>query len=290
MPRSDDETDASLDAIADELYALTPDEFTAARNAKAASLDRPLATQVKALRKPATSAWAVSLLARHGDLDEAMELATALREAQDDLDAAELATLGRQRRAVVAALAVRASELARAAGVAVSASARTDIEKTINAAVMDAAAAAAVMTGRLVRPLEAAGFGAVDLTDAVSGSDAVVVSASRDDLAERRARKAAERAAREADRAAGDAERALARIEARLTAARERSDLLQERLDNARAELARIEKDAEKAELETARLEQERTDAASVARSSRREADAAHTMLDPRADDGSDAR
>ena len=182
-------TVAQLDAIAVELYALPPEEFTDARNARAAASDRALAARVKALRKPTASAWAVDLLARDGQLAEALELAGALREAQDDLDAAELGRLSRQRRSLVSALATQAVDLARDRGVTVSAAARSDVEKTINAAVMDAAAAAAVMTARLVRPLEASGFDAVDVSDAVGGSLPGVPDApppSRDDLAERR--------------------------------------------------------------------------------------------------------
>lgn len=274
---------ARLDAIARELYALPPEDFTSARNARAAASDRALAARVKALRKPTAAAWAVDLLAREGQLAEALELAGALREAQDDLDGAELARLSRQRRALVGALATQAVELAAERGVSVSGAARTDVEKTINAAVMDAAAAAAVMTARLVRPLEASGFDAVDVSDAVGGSLPGVPDApvpSRDDLAERRARKAAEKALREAERAAGEADRELAKIDAKLEKSRERGDHLRERIDDLRAELARFEADAEKAEAETRRLDGERTDAAARARSAQRDAEKARTALE----------
>ena len=100
MPPADD--DAALDEIAVELYALTPEEFTAARNARAAASARALAARVKALRKPTVAAWAVDRLAREGQLADALDLAAALRDAQDDLDAAELSRLGRQRRGLVA--------------------------------------------------------------------------------------------------------------------------------------------------------------------------------------------
>ena len=280
-PAADDA--AQLDAIAVELYALPPDDFTAARNARAAAADRSLAARVKTLRKPTAAAWAVDLLARDGQLAEALELAGALREAQDDLDGAELARLSRQRRALVAALATQAVDLAAERGVAVSAAARADVEKTINAAVMDAAAAAAVMTARLVRPLEASGFDAVDVSDAVGGSLPGVPDApppTRDDLAERRARKEAERAVRDAERAAGEADRELAKIDAKLAKARERSDHLRERIDDLRAELARFEADAEKAERETQRLDDDRTDAAARARSAERDAEKARKALE----------
>ncbi len=273
---------ADLDAVAAELYALPPDEFTAARNVRANQADRPLAAQIKALRKPTAAAWAVGLLAREGQLGDALELSAALREAQDDLDAAELNRLGRQRRALVAALAAQAADLAAAKGVTVSASARTEVEKTINAAVMDAAAAAAVMTGRLVRTLEATVLEPVDLTDAVGGSVPGVPDApapSRDDLAERRARKAAERELREAERAAGEADRELAKIDAKLVKARERTDHLRERVDDLRAELARFEADAEKAEAAATDLEAERTGAAERAQSAARATERARKAL-----------
>jgi len=277
-----DSAAAQLDAIAAELYALPPEEFTEARNARAATADRALAASVKALRKPTASAWAVDLLARDGQLAEALQLAGALREAQDDLDAAELGRLSRQRRQLVAALATQAVGLAHDRGVAVSPAARADVEKTINAAVMDAAAAAAVMTGRLVRPLEASGFDAVDVSDAVGGSMPGAPDApapTRDDLAERRARKAAERALREAERAAGEADRKLAGIEAKLEKFRERGDLLRERIEDLRSELARLEADVEKADRETERLEGEQKDAAAKARSASRDADRARESL-----------
>ena len=286
MPRSADASDdpdsARLDQIARELYALPPDDFTAARNARAGASDRSLAARIKALRKPTASAWAVDLLAREGQLAEALELAGALREAQDDLDGAELARLSRQRRALVAALASQAAGLAEDRGVTISAAARADVEKTINAAVMDAAAAAAGMTGRLVRPLEATGFEAVDVSDAVGGSLPGVPDQpppSRDDLAERRARKAAEKALREAERAAGEADRELAKIEGRLAKVRERGDHLAERIDDLRDELARLEADAAKVAREVDGLEEERTDAAARARAAQREADKARSAL-----------
>lgn len=277
-----DRASSELDAIAVELYALPPDEFTAARNARAGMAPRGIASAVKALRKPTAAAWAVDLLAREGQLAEALELAGALREAQDDLDAAELARLSRQRRQLVTALAGQAAGLAEGKGVAISPSARADVEKTINAAVMDAAAAAAVMTARLVRPLEATGFDAVDVSDAVGGTLPGVPTApppSRDDLAERRARKAAEKALRDAERAAGEAARELAKIDATLEKARERSDHVHERIEDLRADLARLEADAKRIDADTARLEGERTDAAARVRAADGDADRARRAV-----------
>ena len=238
---------------------------------------------MKALRKPVVSAWAVNVLVQQGGLTDALGLAAELREAQDDLDGAELARLSTQRRALVSGLAKQAAALGRDRGVTVSQAARDDIEKTINAAVMDATAAAAVSTGRLVRPLEATGFDAVDVSDAVDGSLAGVAAPpppSRDDLAERRARKAAEQAVRAAERTAGETERALRQIEERLTKARERADLLHDRVSDLRAELDRIGADATEADATVERLDTERTDAAAAAKAAARDAEAARVARD----------
>ena len=284
MPKAPAQDD--LDAIAVELYALPPATFTAARNARAGASERALGALIKRLPKPGVAAWAVSLLAREGQLGDALELAAALREAQDDLDAAELNRLGAQRRSLVAALSKQAVALSGERGVTVSPATRDDIEKTINAAVMDAGAAAAVMTGRLVRPLEATGFDAVDLTDAVGGSapdgTPALPAPSRDDLAERRARKEAEKAVREAEQAESEAQRTLARVEAKLAKARERADHLRERLDELRAEAARLEADAEKADAEVDRVDEERAEAASVVRKAQQKAEGARAQRDER--------
>ncbi|KRB38455.1 hypothetical protein [Microbacterium sp. Root180] len=272
---------SDLDAIAAELYALPPAEFTAARNHEAGMADRSIAAQVKALRKPTVAAWAVNLLARQGQLADAIELSAALREAQDDLDAAELSRLGRQRRQLVAALATQAVDLAKDAGVEVSGAARDDVEKTVNAAVMDAAAAAAVMTARLVTALEAGTFEPSDLADAVGGSlPGVAAAPAQDDLAERRARKAAEKAAREADRAANEAERELARIDAKRQKLQERVDHVTERIDDLRRDLERLEADRATAESALGGIEEERREAASRARTTAVDAQRARDALE----------
>ncbi|MFG6444273.1 transposase [Microbacterium sp. P07] len=270
---------ADVDAVADDLYALTPGEFTAARNSRASAASGSLATQIKALRKPSVAAWAVNLLVRDGQLGQAVELSQALQEAQDDLDAAELTRLGTQRRALVAGLARRAAELADAAGTTLSSAARDDVEKTVNAAVVDAAAGAVVLTGRLVRTLDANGFDGAPPDDIVGGSVPGVSTAaparSRDDLAERRRRKAAEAAAREAQRAAADAERELGRLDERRAKRRERADQLRERVEDLRAELLRMTTDADAADAEVARLDDEHERLAERSRAAAKDAERA---------------
>src|SRR4051794_9565695 len=67
----------SLAAIARELYALSPSEFIAGRNARAKAAaddgDRPLSTRIRSLGKPSVAAWAVNALVRHR-FDEVDEL------------------------------------------------------------------------------------------------------------------------------------------------------------------------------------------------------------------------
>jgi DNA-binding helix-hairpin-helix protein with protein kinase domain len=262
---SDD--DARLDEVAAELLSLPPARFTAARAERAAAAG-PLGRRIAKLRKPTVAAWAVNLLVRDGQLGEAVELSRALHEAQDDLDAAELGRLGRQRRQLVAALARRAAELAADAGTPLSPAMKDAVEKTVNAAVVDETAAAAVLTGRLVTALDLADRDADGVGASVAGSvpDAVPAPAARDDLAARRARKAAERAVREAERARADAERERAAADRRLDTARERADRVHERVDELRDELTRIEKEAADADAAVRHLESDRASAVEAVR------------------------
>lgn len=272
-----DATD-ELDEVAGALSVLPPGEFTAARKARASEASGDLAKRISALRKPTVAAWAVNLLVADGQLGEAVELSQAMHEAQDDLDAPELAKLGRQRRALVAGLARRAGELAGDAGTPLSASVVEDVEKTINAAIMDADAGAAVLTGRLVKAVTADS----DFAEAVSGSLPGVAprpAPSRDDLAERRARKAAEADARNAARAASESERALSRVDAQLDRARERADHLRERIDDLQSELDRLRADADAADADVRGLEEERAAASAAVREAARAAERARSAL-----------
>ncbi|MGZ0711850.1 transposase (plasmid) [Coraliomargarita sp. W4R53] len=281
MP-SDDE---ALDAIAAELYELRPDCFTAARNTRAQACEPGLARKVKALPKPTVAAWAVNLIVRDGGLDEALTLAAALREAQHDLDARELARLAPQRRALVSALARAAVGMAEQAGVSVSTVAHSDIEKTINAAVMDADAATAALTGRLVRPMEA---GAQQVSPEVVGGsfrpnsldDAAAAAPIADDLAERRARKTAEQAAREAERAANEMARELSQVSIRREKVQQRADHLHERIDDLRGDLAKLESEASLVDSTLGDLDREQAESAKAARAAAKRAEQVRAAVD----------
>ncbi|WP_436771265.1 hypothetical protein [Yinghuangia sp. YIM S09857] len=157
-----------LNAVTDELYALTPGEFTAARNARAAEAvhagDRPLGERIRALPKPTLAAWASNLLVRTrpDETGPLLELGEALREAYRNVDGAQLRTLSARRNQVTAALAREARQLAAAAGQPIGDQAQQEVQDTLHAALADADAAQAWASGQLSRPLEAAGFPAID--------------------------------------------------------------------------------------------------------------------------------
>jgi hypothetical protein len=166
---------AGLDAAADELYAVLPSEFVGARDARArqarSSGAEKLAEQLKALRRPSAAAWLVNLLARSDPgLSPLTDLADQLRDAQTNLDASAMKAHGQERGRIVAELVERAVALGGEADPQFRASpaVREQVAATLTAAVADPAAEAAVTSGRLVSPLSYAGFGEVDLTDAVA--------------------------------------------------------------------------------------------------------------------------
>lgn len=229
-----------LTGIADELYALAPADFVAARNARAAELrsdDRALADAVRALRKPGPAAWVVNLLARERshELVEVLDLGAAARAARDTLDRGEMTRLGRELRTRVADLAAEGIELARASVPSLPSGVAGAVVATLEAGAADPEAATALRSGRLLRALETIGFDAVDLADAVAVPAAGSRAAERRtapvaprlravddaDAELARARTRADAVLAEADRAASIAAEQLTTIEGRLRAARQ---------------------------------------------------------------------
>lgn len=158
-----------LDRAAGELYGLPPAEFTAARDLRVAQAraagDRGLAAELRQLRRPTLSAWAVNLLARHAteSLGGLVELAGELRTAQVTLQGEALRTLMRRRQQVLAALVQDARKLADDYGHPLGDEAVLQVERTLTAALSDPGAARQVCSGRLVSSLEYAGFGELGL-------------------------------------------------------------------------------------------------------------------------------
>jgi len=150
-----------LDSVAEKLYGLPPDEFTAARDdaAKQAS-DPVLRKAIKSLRKPTVSAHAVNRLVREHpeDVDDLLGLGDELRAAMIG-DKGDVRRLTEQRRDLISSLV--AADL--------PAAVRDDVTATFEAATADPELGAAVRSGRLVKPLRYAGFGAMpDLDDVVA--------------------------------------------------------------------------------------------------------------------------
>ena len=155
-----------LDTVVDELYGLLPDDFAATRKSRAgearAAGDRDLAAAIRQLRRPTTSAWLANLLVRERPVEIAalLELGTALLKAQSDLAGAEMRRLSQRRQDVVAPLSDAARRLARDLGREVSESTIRELEETLDAAVADSEARAALASGHLASAVRYAGWAA----------------------------------------------------------------------------------------------------------------------------------
>lgn len=283
--------EVSLEGIASELYAGPLDEFIPARNARAresASLDPALAARIRELRKPSVAAWVVNVFAveRSAQLDETLQLAEQLRDAQEDLDAKALSQLGRDRRALTAQLASLASDLAEARGERVTAATRESVQQTLSAAFFDADAAAAVSSGRLVRALEPRGTFAESMESIVGGGAPLSTAPAEkpiDEVNARRRRRDAERLVREAEqtrdraaRGATAAARALQEAEADAKALASRAAELENELAATRRDMERAGDAAE----DTQRTQQDAAARLADAEKALRRAQAALEHLD----------
>jgi hypothetical protein len=164
----------SVAEVADELYALSPAEFTAARDERArqarAAGQRDEAAAIKKLARPTASAWLVNQLARTApdQIARLIAVGKALEEAQRNLVGERLRELSTERRQVINELLPHATEIARQAGQPASQGTMGEVRATLEAALADARARAAVQSGRLTKALAYAGIGDVDLSDALA--------------------------------------------------------------------------------------------------------------------------
>jgi hypothetical protein len=153
-----------LDDIVRELYVLPPAEFVTARNelvrqARAAG-SREVAERLRQLRRPTRSAWLVNLLASDSRAMQRLSaLGRELRDAQTGLVRTELRNLAEQRRQLIADLLDRTTAHAAEAGVRLTPTVLSEVEATLQAALVDLAGALTIRNGRLVRPLSHSGFG-----------------------------------------------------------------------------------------------------------------------------------
>ncbi|MGI5430772.1 hypothetical protein [Streptomyces sp. CA-179760] len=250
------------DAVADELYALRPDEFTAARASAVAAArtagDRELAERIGALRKPSLAAWVGNLLVRGlpGEVEPLLRLGEGLRQAHHDLDGPELRELSRQRHAIVRALSAQARQLAAEAGHPVGDSVLREVENTLHAVLADPEAARAWACGRLVKPLSATvGFPAAVERAVPQGTgarrrpsaSAAPSRSNRKADVERRRLAEARRDAEAAERELGTLQDEAAAAARDVQEAKEQVDRLQRRVGELTEELERIRGEHEQA-------------------------------------------
>ena len=161
----------SVDSIAEELYGAGLDAFTAQRDAEAKRLraagDHEAADEVKALRKPTVSAWAVNRLARtkRKDVDALLDAGHRLREAQRTLlgggDAAAFERARKAQAAAIERLAGSAEEVLDEARGGASAAVLDRVRSTLQAASVGEEGRELLASGRLTTDLAPAGFEAL---------------------------------------------------------------------------------------------------------------------------------
>jgi len=153
----------------DRLYALPLNEFTSARNALVRELRKKgakdEADEVRALKKPSTSAWAINQLARR-DREKVAALVKAgdaLRKAQRDVLAgktrADVREASRAQHEIVDDLVADARELLEQSGAKATPAVAQRISATLRAASTDPAASKILLSGRLTEDVESIGFG-----------------------------------------------------------------------------------------------------------------------------------
>jgi hypothetical protein len=245
------------EAEIDRLYGLPLAEFTPARDAIVKRLrsekDREGAEQIKRLRKPTVSAWALNQVQRQ-DPEATRQLLAAgqrLRSGQERLlasgDRQPLAEATAEERRLVTDLAARAERALLAAGQPASAAVQSRLRATLHAVAGDPQARELIAAGRLVGDYELSDLG-LGVWPAVAPPPAARPRAAGDEAHARRVRSARERLegarTRRAEletklddaRAAVEAAR---REAARATAALERAEAGAERADREAQETAR---------------------------------------------------
>ncbi|MDI9832988.1 hypothetical protein [Streptomyces sp. KAU_LT] len=273
-----------LDTVADELYGLRPEQFTAARNERAAAArsagNRALADEIGRLRRPSLSAWASNTLvrARRDQVEPLVELGEALRQAHRDLDPAQLRDLVHQQRLLIGALTRQAAQLAADAGHPLGQDAQREVQDTLQAVLADPEAARQWASGRLTKPLTpSAAFPATSgeapprhaaKPDRAKRPARAGAEKSAEDQRRRRrlaeAREAAEEADRERAARAAEAEEAARRaqeVEERIAELKDRVETLSKELKDAEAELAQARSDDRTAREETRAAERRVRDA-----------------------------
>jgi hypothetical protein len=260
-----------LESVADELYGLRPEDFTAARDARAADAreagDRALAGKISKLRRPSLSAWASNLLVREQpeETETLLRLGKGLRQAHRDLDGAQLRELSRQQHAVINALSRQARQLAAQARHPVSEDVQREVESILHAALADPEAAQQWAAGHLVKALsQTAGFPAAAdgaPAPAARGRKETRPAAGRDSTAEQEQRRRLEQARQAAEETERD-----------LKAEQDKAAAADRHADDAQAELETLEQRITELNDELQRLEEHQRQAEAAAHKAREQA------------------
>ncbi|GAA4750685.1 hypothetical protein GCM10025783_24000 [Amnibacterium soli] len=231
------------------------------------------------------------------DLAQVLHLGEQLRRAQATADREALRDLGAQRRDLLAEIADRAADRAEQDGHRVGAAVLDEFQQTLQAALVDDDAAAAIRTGRLVRGLTADGLEPVDLADAIGGPGRLAPAAPRprtsqprraeDPAAQREAEAERARRRRQAEQHAADAERRAARArreaDEAATEAHDAEDRAQQEeraAQDLRARLDELRTALQEAEQRLAGAQQAATEARDTADEAERDADDARDEAD----------
>ena len=256
----------------DDLYALPPEEFTAARNELAKQLrsagDKEAAAEVGRRRRPSVGAWALNQVAREEPdlIEAALEAGEALRAAADaaaDGAATGLREATAAERAAAQAVGKAAKRHLGARGEALVPS----LLATLRAAALDADVADQVRRGTLVTEHEQAGFGF-----GLDSGDAAVTPRRAASKAKPKGKGKAADGARPALKAVPDLPAPDPEEAAREKAARAEAKAVERQR---KKDLAAAERTAARLEREAARLAKEADDAEADARAARTDADAA---------------
>ncbi|WP_338748930.1 hypothetical protein [Janibacter alittae] len=252
----------------DELYGASLADFVAVRArlvARAKDEAPDLVDELKTLRKPTVPAWLLNRVARcePAVVGALLDLGERMRTAQAKGDGAALSAARPERHEAIEALVGAARRSAEATGTSFGPSAADGVSSTAVAALADPASGEALASGRLLRPLAYAGFGEVELDDAVAvlrlvpplpGSEDEKPDGAGGRVADD-ARDTGTEAERARERELADARDSLRERERALGAARLTRSEAVAALEAASAEVARLEEEVARATEHVADLE-----------------------------------
>jgi hypothetical protein len=228
------------DEIADELYAAPFDEFVKRRGERARELRkekrREEADAVKALRKPALSAWAIDQVVRSDRelVDELLAAGAALRQASGG---DTLRDAAREERDAVERLAERAAEALRDSDHPVTDKTAAELRDTLHAATLDEEVRELLDRGWLVEPRQAVGFAGM----AEGGRPKA--GRQRTGEAERKRKAEARKALRDAEAELRDRERALEAAERAFADAERARDRASDEVDAAKGDVEKCRRE-----------------------------------------------